>query len=130
MKRFIVYDDNGNYTRPHDIKDLKVLLIDEMEEETLQWHEDDNSVIKSNFEIIRQLVLKDNISVDYLITQLNSFGWYILDLCKLQRDLSNYQAFKHGTGIPCGCIPKDCIEETLQMIDKDMENVIMGKSLK
>jgi hypothetical protein len=120
MKHYILCDEYSNYSEIADEKGLKWALIDELRNDTFNNGEEDFDIVKSNFEVMKKLALNDY-DFNYLKGQLESFGWYIMDLHQLQQDLSNYQAFKHGTGIPSGCIPKDCIYETLEMIDKDMK---------
>ena len=117
MKKYIVYDDYTNYTYKKDEKELKALLVEEIKNDTLVCGEDDFEIVKSNFKVMEKLALNDY-DFDYLKDQLQSFGWYIQDLSKLQEELSNYQAYKHGVGAPS--YPDDCIEETLKMIEKDM----------
>lgn len=118
MKRYIVSDDYSNYNDLTDEKGLKQLLFDEISQDNWNVAKDnDFDSYKTNIKVLNKLLL-DDYTFDYIKEQLQSYGWYVQDLCDLQRDLSNFQAYKHGTGHPC--IPKDCIEETLEMIDKEM----------
>lgn len=120
MKHYIINDAYSDYKNITDEKGLKEYLIEDLKRDTLENGEEDFNIVKNNFEVMEKLAL-NNYDFKYLKEQLESFGWYVMDLHQLQQDLSNYQAFKHGTGIPSGCIPKDCIYETLEMIDKDMK---------
>lgn len=117
MKRYIVFDDYSNKTYEEDEKGLKELLIEELREDTYNCRDDFN-IFKNNFEVIRKFVLNDY-NFDYLKEQLQSFGWYVKDLTTLQKELSDYQAYKHGVGAPS--YPNDCIEQTLKMIEEDMK---------
>ena len=117
MKSFIVCDDYSDYKEIMNEKDLIRLLLKDIKEDTLENY-NDKDIIKSNFEIMEKLVLNDY-TIDYLKEQLQSYGWYIQDLWKLLQDLSNFQAYKHGSG--CPIIPKDCIEETIKMIESEIK---------
>ena len=68
---------------------------------------------------MKKLALEDYTDINYLKEQLLSFGWYVQDLTKLQEDLSNFQAYKHGSG--CPIIPNDCIEQTLKLIESELK---------
>ena len=117
MNRYLLCDDNdANYNKLVDYKDLRELLIDEVERDTFNCY-DDRDIVMNNFKIMRELT-KNEYNYQFIKKELECFGWYVMDLTQLQRDLSNFQAYKHGTGSPC--IPHDCIYETLELIDKEM----------
>ena len=119
MKRYIVCDEYSDYKNISDYKDLKKLLIDELKRDTFENCEQD--IVENNFKVMEKLALEDYTDINYLKEQLMGFGWYVMDLIQLQQDLSNFQTYKHGAG--CPCIPHDCIEETLEMIDREMREV-------
>lgn len=117
MKRYIVFDDCTNCTYKKDEKGLKELLIEEIREDICAC-KDDFDIIKDDFEIMKKLALNDY-NFDYLKEQLQCFNWYVMDLTLLQKQLTDYQAYKHGVGAPS--YPNDCIEQTLKMIEEDMK---------
>ena len=117
-KHYILCDDYSEFKELSNDNDLKELLIEEIESDTFVNFEE--NVVKSNFKVLKKLALGDY-NIKYIIEQLEGFGWYVLDLCDLQENLSTYQAYKHGTGIPASCMPKDCIEETLNMINEEIK---------
>lgn len=118
MKRFIVMDDYSNYKTIADEKGLKEFLIEDLKRDTMENGKEDFDIVKQNFQVMEKLALSDY-TIDYLKEQLQSFGWYIQDLWQLQEDLSNFQTYKHGVGIPI--IPNDCIEQTLKMIESELK---------
>lgn len=117
MKNFLVYDDYGNTSQLMNYKDLKELLIDEIERDTIENHED-KSIVTNNFKVIRELT-KDKYIPMYITRELEGFGYYVQDLTDLQEQLTNFQAYKHGIGAPS--YPNDCIEQTLKMIEEEMK---------
>lgn len=116
MNRYLLCDDYGDYKKLMNYNDLKTILIEEIERDTFENCDDKNIVI-NNFEIMKKLATQQD-NYNYIKEELQGFGYYTQDLTDLQRDLSNFQAYKHGTGSPC--IPHDCIYETLELIDKEM----------
>ena len=118
MKHYILCDDYSDYREITDEKGLKQLLFDEIN--TDNWNlavDKDFDSWKTNISVLNKLLL-DDYNFNYIKEELQSYGWYVQDLWDLQRDLSNFQTYKHGSGNPC--IPNDCIEETLKMIDREM----------
>lgn len=116
MKRFIVCDDYSDYKNIMSEKELKALLVEDIKNDTLE-NIDDRDIVENNFEIMEKLAL-NTYTIDFLIKELESCGWYVQDLWQLQQDLSNFQTYKHGSGSPC--MPNDCIEQTLKMIESEM----------
>ena len=118
MKRFMVLDEyGGGYTELLSIEEVKEILVDEIIEDTKNNY-DDRDIVINNAKMLGDLVKNKNIDEIYLKAQLSYFGWYVRDILDLQVALNDYQTFKHGSGNPT--IVKDCIEETLKMIDEDM----------
>lgn len=118
MKRFILIADESNYNRTTLVneKELKELLINEIEEYTYE-NTDEREIIIDNFKLMKKLAI-GNYTTDDLMEQIGYYGYGVCDLYRLQEDLSTYQAYKHGVG--CPCIPHDSIEDTLELIEKDM----------
>ena len=115
MKNFLIYDTFENSELVSQ-EDLKKYLVEELIENILTNLEDKEFVRP----VIYQLGdLANNKKVDNIIQELNNYGWYVNDLFDLQKQLSDYQAFKHGVGAPS--YPNDCIEQTLKMIEEDMK---------
>lgn len=117
MKNFILCDEYSDYKNACTYKELKQTLIEELERDTFENFEED--IAKNNFKVLKRLALEDYTDINYIKEQLLSFGWYVQDLHKLQDDLMNFQAYKHGAGAPS--IPNDCIEQTLKMIESEMK---------
>ena len=115
MKRYIIIDSYSDYKKLSDEKGLKELLVEELERDTFE--SDEENVTKQNFKVMKKLAL-DDYNFDYLKDQLESYGWFVMDLCELQKNLNDYQAFKHGVGAPS--YPQDCIAKTIDLVDKDL----------
>ena len=118
MKKYIVCDEYSNYKQITDEKGLKEFLVEDLKRDTFESGKDDFEIVKNNFKVMEKLMYNDY-TFDYLKEQLMSFGWYILDLTELQNNLASFQAYKNGVG--CPIIKKDCIEETLELIESEMK---------
>lgn len=118
MKQYIVIDDYSDYTKKLDYRGLKELLVEQLITDTTENHEDFD-VVKVNLEVMEKLALEDYSEIKYLKEQLKSYGWTVLDLHDLQKDLVAFQAYKYGIGSPA--ITHDCIDKTLDMIDEEMK---------
>ena len=118
MKNFIVFDNYSEYTDIKSYKELKELLFEEIERDTIE-NAEDKDIIKNNFKTIRRLMLFDN-DLNFIEDELLSFGYSILDLRILEENLTKLQAFFSGVGSPI--IKKDCIEETIQKIKEVQKN--------
>lgn len=119
MKRYLICDDNDvntNYVKNYE--ELLDFFLSELQEDTINCYDNSNlEGVKYNIEIFKKIA-KEHFQEQLIIKELAPFGWYVQDLSQLQRDLSNFQAYKHGSGSPC--IPNDCIEQTLKMIESEM----------
>ena len=120
MKHYLVCDDNDlENNRLMNYEEMLVLLCNEIEDDTINCYENDNlEGVKYNVSLLKSLA-QEHFQTDRVIKELEPYGWYVMDLTQLQRDLSNYQAYKHGVGAPS--YPNDCIEQTLKMIEEDMK---------
>jgi len=119
-KIYLVCDDNDYASnRLMNYEELLELLLNELNDDTINCYENDNiEGFKYNINLFKSFA-KEHYQTREVIKQLGTFGWYVMDLTQLQRDLSNYQAYKHGIGAPS--YPNDCIEQTLKMIEEEMK---------
>jgi hypothetical protein len=118
MSKYIVVEGEKGYRRILDNDGLKELLINETQNYVYENYRE-KEIIVDNFELMKNLAL-GNCKTDEIIERLEYYGYCIRDLFTLEEDLSIYQAYMHGTGIPSGCIPRDCIYETLELINTDI----------
>ena len=116
MKRYIVCDCYSDYKEVLNWNDLINLLLEDLRRDTMENIEDKN-IVKNNYDVLEKIA-KGNFGYDYLKEQLKSYGWHIQDLGNFLDDLHNFQSYKHGVG--CPCIPNDCIEQTIQMVESEM----------
>lgn len=120
MKHYLVCDNNDlDNNKLMSYEEMLELLCNEIEDDTIVCYENDNmDGVKYNISLLKSLA-QEHFQTDKVIKELETFDWYVMDLVEVQRQLSNYQAFKHGVGAPS--YPNDCIEQTLKMIEEDMK---------
>lgn len=116
MKRYIVFDDYGELAKLVDREELKAMLVEEERNDIIN-NLDSVDIIKNELNTLCELAKGK--SFEFIKNRLEPYGYSVLDLVDLQRDLSNYQAYKNGVGAPI--IKQDCIEETLKMIESEMK---------
>ena len=121
-KIFLVCDDNLDSDNLMNYEELLELLCNEVEDDTINCY-DNYSLegVKYNVSLLKSLA-QEHFQTDRVIKELEPYGYYVMDLAQLQKQLSDYQAYKHGVGAPS--YPNDankCIEQTLKMIEEDMK---------
>ena len=117
MKRYIIFDAFGN-SELGTQEDLRDYLINELVD-NLKNNYDDKEIIVEDANQLGELAKNKGTHPKYYIQELENYGWYVMDIAQLQKQLSDYQAYKHGVGAPS--YPNDCIEQTLKMIEEDMK---------
>ena len=117
MKRYIIFDAFGNSMLDSE-EGLREYLINELVDD-LKNNYDDKEMIKELANQLGELAKNKGTHPKYYIQELENYGWYVSDLADLQKQLSDYQAYKHGVGAPS--YPNDCIEQTLKMIQEEMK---------
>lgn len=90
--RYFIVDLIGDYKAFANYDDIKNLLIEKTIDDT-KMNLDDENIIKANLKILETLA-KDNCqSLKYIEERLDSFGYKIIDLLQLERDLEDLKQF-------------------------------------
>lgn len=87
MNYFIV-DLQSDYKSFADIKNIRNLLIEVLFDDALSC-KDDVDIVIQNLRIMRELAEHENISISFLEGHLESYGYKIIDLMQLERDLED-----------------------------------------
>lgn len=116
---YLIFDEYSEYTDIRNYKQLKELLIDELEEE-ISNNADDKDIIKNNFKIMRDLT-SDKFNDDLIIKELKGFGWNIIDLTDLKNNLMIYKEYKNSMADSLGKNIQNinCIEQIIKMIENE-----------
>lgn len=91
MNRYFIVDLQSDYKSFTDFEDLKELLVENVIRDTKENIKDENIVL-NNLEHLEKLT-DIHISLSYLIDNLESFGYKIIDLLQLQKDLEDIKQF-------------------------------------
>ena len=94
-------------------KELRELLIEEVID-NLKNNRQDNDVVVSCTGIL-ETIAKGKDSVKYVLDNLEGYGWKIINLLDLQRDLEDIKSYFLGKGEYVGAI---C--ETIDKINKEV----------
>lgn len=91
MNYFIV-DLQSDYKAFADIKKIRELLIEVLFDDAYSC-KDDADIVIQNLRIMRELAEHENISINFLEGHLESYGYKIIDLMQLERDLEDIKQF-------------------------------------
>ena len=92
MSEYLLIDIYSDYKNITNYKGLKQLLIDELIRETKNYY-NEYEVVSSNADIFGKLSTEDFTSLDFIIEQLEGFGWKVIDLLELERDLEDIKQY-------------------------------------
>lgn len=87
-KNYLVVDIYGDYKELMNYKGLKQLLLEELVRDTKDNYQE-YDIVSINADIFKKLALEELISTDYLIEQLEGYGFKVIELLELQRDLED-----------------------------------------
>lgn len=85
MKQYLVVDLFSDSRWLMNYNDLKDLLIEQLEQDTRENHED-YDIVNNNLKVLTKLA-REKENLNYLTEQLLSFSFKTIDLLELQRDL-------------------------------------------
>lgn len=86
MKHYLIVDVCSDYRELADVNDLKYLLIEQTIQDSDNNYED-KDIIRQNIRTLAELAKKEKPDNIYLKEQLAPFGFKVIDLLELQRDL-------------------------------------------
>lgn len=120
MKHFILIDNYSDYTEIVDLKGLIELLVNELEQDTINNFEKD--ILENNFKILKDIIKlqQQNNNYDRLVTlaikELDGYGWKVKDINDLRKDLETLtesKIFKDGSNIE---IDRKCLNNALNIL--------------
>ena len=114
MKQYLVVDVYSDYKEEMNYKDLKRLLIEELARDTKDSYKE-WEIVSINVEIFSKLALEDYTPVDYLLEQLEGYGYKVIDLLDTQRDLEDIKVYFKGKG-------SAVFDNVIDMINKGVNN--------
>lgn len=91
MNYFIV-DLQSDYKAFGDYKSIKSLLIELLYDDTFS-NRNDEDIVMNNLKIIRRLAEEYSTPISFLVRELESYGYKVIDLLELQRDLEDIKQF-------------------------------------
>lgn len=87
-KNYLVVDIYGDYKELMNYKGLKQLLLEELVRDTKDNYQE-YDIVSINADIFKKLALEELTSTDYLIEQLEGYGYKVINLLDTQRDLED-----------------------------------------
>lgn len=96
-KNYLVVDIYGDYKELMNYKGLKQLLLEELVRDTKDNYQE-YDIVSINADIFKKLALEEHTSTDYLIEQLEGYGFKVIELLELQRDLEDIKEYFKGKG--------------------------------
>lgn len=112
---YILFDEYDDFKGMFNHKMLEELLIHELQDSIDENCKDNVDLVKDNVEVLSKLAQEDYTDDNYIIEQLENFGYGVLNLSILSNMLTTFQQYYHRES---PIIPKDCIEETLNIINE------------
>lgn len=83
--------DNSIYGKIKSYKELKEQLISEVNQD-LENNIQDLDIVSSCTSILTNIALGKD-SLKYILDNLEGYGWKIIDLCQIQRDLEDLKQY-------------------------------------
>lgn len=96
-KNYLVVDIYGDYKELMNYKGLKQLLLEELVRDTKDNYKEWD-IVSTNVDMFSKLANEDYTSIDYLVEQLEGFGFKVIDLLETQRDLEDIKEYFKGKG--------------------------------
>ena len=113
MKQYLVVDVYSDYKEEMNYKDLKRLLVEELSRDTKDSYKE-WELVSANVEIFSKLVLEDYTPVDFILEQLESYGYKVIDLLDTRRDLEDIKVYFKGKNAAA-------FDNVIDMINKGVE---------
>jgi hypothetical protein len=110
---YLVMDDYGDYKELKTYKELRFLLIDELSRD-IKENIKDEDIVKNCLATLVDIAKKENYDVKYFKEQLQSYGWYTLDVFHVQQDVNNLREFYARTHTST-----QAFDDVLKILDED-----------
>lgn len=107
-KNYFIVDLQSDYKAFADIKEIRRLLVDVLYDDTLSC-KDDPDIVVQNLKVLTELAKYENLSISILEDNLKSYGYKVIDLMELERNLED---IKHLVG------HENTFDEIIKLIDK------------
>lgn len=92
---YLIVDLMGDYKALADYKDIKDLLVEQIVEDLRANMQDEclHSSMMNNLGILERLAREKDTPLNYIIEQLESYSYKVIDLLQLQRDLADIKDY-------------------------------------
>ena len=91
-KRYFLVDLYSDYKEFMDYKDLRVLLIERIVDD-VRSNKNELEIVTNNFDLMTRLAEEKFTRLDFIIANLKDFGYKVIDLMELERDLEDIKQF-------------------------------------
>ena len=89
---FLLSDDYGNFKELMNYKELKNFMISEIIGDAKENY-NDYDIVSSCIDKLGKLAKDDTYNLEYIESELNSYGWSVLSIAKVQKALSDLMEF-------------------------------------
>lgn len=111
---YLVSEDYGDFKELMSYKELKGFLVDELVRYVIENHTE-YDIAKQGVHQLED-VAKDRVNEDYIVDLLKSYGWTVLNICDVQKninDLREYVARKDSN--------LKAFDDVLKYIDEELK---------
>lgn len=107
-KNYFIVDLYSDYKAFMEYKDLRELLIERIVDD-VRSNKNELEIITNDFDLMTRLAEEKFTPLEFIIASLKDFGYKVIDLMELQRDLEDIKQFVgHDT----------VFDEIIKLIDK------------
>lgn len=89
---YLVSDDYGDFKEIINFKELKEMLIDEIVEDTRNNYQE-YEILDMNVKQLGKIAKDNDMSIDYIIENLNSYGWHVLNIFDIQDEVNSLREY-------------------------------------
>ena len=111
---YLVSDDYGDFKEIMNYKQLYEMLVDEIVDDTIRVGE--YEIIEYNAEQLGKLAKNNLVSEDYIIDNLQSYGWHVINIFDIKKglnDIREYVARKNNN--------LKVLDDILKYIDEELK---------
>lgn len=115
---FLISDDYGDFKRIMSYKEARELLINEIVEET-QQNCGEYDIVESNTKQLGKIAKDNALNEKYLVENLQSFGWYVVNVLDIQRHLNNLREYLFSINGDDKIVKE--LDDILNYMDKELK---------